>query len=67
MQSELAKELPAKLSYTVKECCSAVGIGRSTLYRFIAGGQITPIKIGGRVVIPRAEVSKMLSGELAGM
>src|SRR4051794_38586156 len=45
-----------RLAYPVDEAARQLGIGRTSLYRLIGDGKITPVKIGGRTVVPAAEL-----------
>lgn len=40
------------LFLTVPDAAKRLGIGRSLLYRLIASGQITMVKVGRRTLIP---------------
>lgn len=56
----------APVAYTVTEAAAALRIGRSTLYRLIERGDITPVHIGdpdrrGRTVFPRTEIERFLA------
>jgi excisionase family DNA binding protein len=50
---------------TVKETARALRLGRSTVYRLVAGGKIHGIKIGGSVRVPDAEIERLQRGEQA--
>ncbi len=43
----------------VLDACRAVGISRSTLYRLAAEGKIKLIRIGGRTLVPEAELDRL--------
>jgi excisionase family DNA binding protein len=43
---------PEKLAYTLKEASLALGIGKTTLYKAIAEGHLSAIKLGNRTLIP---------------
>jgi excisionase family DNA binding protein len=59
-----AKPFPApRLSLTMREALRATGIGRSTLYKLIAAGQVRRVKIGKRVLIPFDDLQKLLAPE----
>lgn len=49
-----------KLTYTVEEAAEALGISRPTAYEAIQTGDIPHIRIGRRILIPRAALEKML-------
>jgi excisionase family DNA binding protein len=54
---------PARETYTVDEVAAVLGIGRTTAYRLTQSGQLTTIRVGTRVLIPRHAVDRMLRGE----
>lgn len=49
------------LAYRVNDACHALGIGRSTLYKLIAERKLKPITIGGRTLIPRSEIERLVA------
>jgi excisionase family DNA binding protein len=50
------------LTLTVSEAAKALGIGRNLAYEAIQRGEIPSLRIGRRVVVPRAALAAMLSG-----
>ena len=48
-------------AYRVNDACRSLGIGRSTLYKLIAERKLKPITIGGRTLIPRAEIERLIA------
>jgi excisionase family DNA binding protein len=53
------------LVYTVEEARMALGgRGRNQMYEAVARGEIPSVKIGGRILIPKAAFEKWLNGEL---
>lgn len=50
----------ARLTYTVAEAAEALGIGESLLRRLIDRGEFPALPLGGRIVIPKIAVEKML-------
>lgn len=49
MKQEVSAE---KLAYTVKKAASALGIGRTTVWRAISEGELAAVKLGSRTLIP---------------
>lgn len=49
-----------RLTMTVEEAASALGISRSFAYEAIAKGEIPCIRIGKRILVPRIALEKML-------
>jgi len=50
------------LTLTVTECAKRLGIGRNSAYEAISRGEIPVIRVGKRLLIPKAALEKMLSG-----
>lgn len=49
-----------RLTMTVVEAAEKLGIGRSQAYEAARKGEIPTIRIGGRILIPRAAFERML-------
>lgn len=54
-----------KQTLTVDEAARCLGIGRNSAYGAIARGEIPVIRVGKRLLVPKAALEKMLSGEHA--
>ena len=48
---------------TVSELGRILGIGRNSAYLAVERGEIRSIRLGKRIVIPRAELERLLAGE----
>ena len=53
------------LTLTVTECAKRLGIGRNSAYEAISRGEIPVIRVGKRLLVPKAALEKMLAGDLA--
>ena len=49
-----------KLTLTVDEAAICLGIGRNSAYEAIARGEIPVLRIGKRLLVPRAALERML-------
>lgn len=49
-----------KATVTVPEAARKLGIGRNQAYEGVKSGQIPSIKIGKRILIPRAALDRLL-------
>jgi excisionase family DNA binding protein len=49
-----AQPNPVKLLLTVKETCTALGLGRTSVHSLLATGQLFSVKAGGRRLVPMA-------------
>ncbi len=47
-------------TYTVTEVAKILGIGRNTAYEVCRNGEIPTIRVGGRILIPRAVIDDLL-------
>lgn len=49
-------------TYTVDEFAQKLGVGRNTAYEAAHRGEIPTIRIGKRILVPRAAGDRMLEG-----
>jgi len=52
-------------TYKIEEAGRLLGIGRNQAYEAARRGDIPTIKIGKRLLVPKAALDRMLSGEAA--
>ena len=52
-----------RLTYTVEEAGALLGIGRNSAYEGVKTGDIPSIKIGNRILIPKAALEVKLTGK----
>ncbi len=50
-------------TFSVPEAAAVLGIGRSAAYEACARGDLPSLKIGGRIVVLKAPLERMLNGE----
>lgn len=50
-----------RLTLTVEEAASALGIGRASAYEAVHRGEIPCIRIGRRILVPRVALDRLLS------
>lgn len=55
---------PKALTISVEEAATLLGVGRNQAYEAARHGQIPSIRVGGRILIPRAALERLLSGEV---
>lgn len=55
-------DLPDKPMFTVEEVAAILGVGRATAYRCANTGEIPALRLGRRLLIPRAALARMLGG-----
>lgn len=48
---------------TVPEMARRLGIGRNTGYEVVRAGLVPSLRLGKRIVVPRAALEKLLNGE----
>jgi excisionase family DNA binding protein len=51
---------PFRLALGIEEAGSALGLGRTTMFRLIKGGEIKAVKVGGRTIISVSELTAFL-------
>ncbi len=52
----------SKLTYTIPETAKILGIGRSAAYEGARIGEFPTVRIGKRLLVPKALLEQMLSG-----
>lgn len=52
--------MPERLTLTVPEAADLLGIGRGLAYELARTGQIPVIRLGRRMLVPRAQLEVML-------
>lgn len=52
-----------KSVYSVKEIQELFHLSKASVYNAIKAGTIPSIRIGGRVLIPKVQINRMLHGE----
>jgi excisionase family DNA binding protein len=55
---------PSQTFYNVAETADLLRLDQSTLYRHLRSGQFPGVKIGGRYVVPRAVVERLINDVL---
>ena len=51
---------PPRATYGVQEAAKILGIGRNAAYEAARRGEIPTIRIGGRILVPKAALDNML-------
>jgi excisionase family DNA binding protein len=54
-----------KLTFSVTETARILGIGRNSAYEAVARGEIPVIRVGKRLLVPKAALEKLLNGRLS--
>ena len=55
-------DLPDKPMFSVEEVAAILGVGRGTAYHCANTGEIPALRLGHRILIPRAALARMLDG-----
>jgi excisionase family DNA binding protein len=53
-----------KLGHSIKNACQMLDISRGTLHRLIRAGSIKVARVGNKVIVPHAELERLVNGEL---
>lgn len=54
-----------RLAYGVEEAAEAMSVGKSTVWRWIHDKRVRSVKLGGRTLIPREELLRLLEADAA--
>jgi excisionase family DNA binding protein len=54
---------PDRMTFSVSEAATALGIGRTLAYQLAQSGQLGAVRVGGRWVVPRRAIDRLLEGE----
>lgn len=55
-----------KLTYTVEEVAKLLGLSRSSMYQAIRNNSVPSLRIGGRILISKIELDKLLDRDTRG-
>jgi len=53
-----------RLTYSVEEAATILGVGRTATYQGIEKGEIPGIRIGKRILVPRVALERLLENNL---
>jgi excisionase family DNA binding protein len=48
--------------YSVEEFAQVLGLSRASAFRAVARGDVAAIRIGKRIIIPKAAIERLLNG-----
>jgi len=51
---------------SVGETARVLGLGRGAAYQAVASGEIPSLRIGGRILVPRRQLERLLDGSTEG-
>ena len=54
-----------RLTYDIEEAGKILGLGRNASYEAAKRGDLPTIKIGRRLLVPKAALARLLNGETA--
>ena len=52
-----------RLTLSIEECAKRLGIGRNSAYEAVARGEIPVMRVGKRLLVPKAQLDRLLTGE----
>jgi excisionase family DNA binding protein len=61
--SHATKAPVARETLTVEQAAVALGISRSTAYTLARRGNLPTLRLGHRLVVPRVQLDRLLSGK----
>jgi excisionase family DNA binding protein len=50
----------SRLAWSVSEAAAALGLSKGATYHAVTGGEIPSVKVGGRILVPRAGLEELL-------
>ncbi len=53
-----------RLTMSIEECARRLGIGRNSAYEAVARGEIPVIRVGKRLLVPKAQLDKLFAGKI---
>jgi len=53
------------ITHKIPEACRRISVPRTRMFQLIKDGQIVPIKVGGRTLIPESELQRFVDSKLA--
>jgi excisionase family DNA binding protein len=65
MRTNAAAQTRTRLTLTVEEVAATLGISRAFAYEAVRRGEIPSIRIGRRVLVPRAALERLIDGDNA--
>jgi excisionase family DNA binding protein len=65
MTAKAAVQAGTRLTLTVEEVAATLGISRAFAYEAVRRGEIPSIRIGRRVLVPRAALERLIDGDNA--
>ena len=65
MRANAAAQARTRLTLTVEEVAATLGISRAFAYEAVRRGEIPSIRIGRRVLVPRAALERLIDGDNA--
>jgi excisionase family DNA binding protein len=57
-------EFDSRRTYTVEQASKLLGIGRNNGYQAVRRGELPTIKIGKRLLVPKAALDRLLDGNV---
>ncbi|MBL4749761.1 MAG: helix-turn-helix domain-containing protein [Amylibacter sp.] len=58
----MPKQKEPKRSIRIRNACDVYDVSRSTIYRAIYDGRITPVKVGGCTILSVSQLDKLFLG-----
>lgn len=56
-------EIPKRDFYPIPEVEQKTSLSRASIYRHARAGKIKLIKVGGRTLVPEAEIARLVAGD----
>ena len=56
--------MSARLTYTIEEAAKLLGVSRGSAYEAARRGELPTLRLGRRLVVPRARLEELLGGDV---
>jgi excisionase family DNA binding protein len=63
VQHQITSDTCQRIAWRINEGAYRLGVSRSTIYKLAAAGKLRLIKVGGRTLIPDAEIARLVRSE----
>lgn len=58
---QLGGQALERLSYRINDACTALGLGRTTVYKLAGEGQLRLFKVGGRTLVDASSLRDLIN------
>lgn len=63
VETNLGVEAIERATLSIREVARILGVGKNAAYTAVRTGELPVVRIGGRLLVPRAALERLLTGE----